>query len=385
MRRRRRACAPPTSSSISFSARSHAPALRSRCCPRNTSCSNICCVMPAASSPAACCLSRCGAFTSTRRPAWSRVTSVGCAPSLARGHQPNTSAPSVARDICSLFGLRRFINESSQLAALLIALFAGSALLLGATAYWIADRAMRAELHDVIDADVGAVLNGYRSEGRAEAIEVVQQLSAVPGVSGRYLLQSAEGQKLAGSLAPMTAKAGLFVVRASDAHQLSSPQRRREHREVVLGEGRFLPDGSYLFVGEDTERLAATRGRILASFAWIIGVTGLLAIVSGAVLSAGFLRRIDAITRTCRAVVAGRFGDRIPVRGSQTQLDRLSATINEMLDRIATLMESLRQMSSDIAHDLRTPLTRLRQGLESVRGEGVGADEYETVIERAHQ
>ena len=119
-------------------------------------------------------------------------------------------------------GLRRFINESSQLAALLIVLFAGSALLLGVTAYWIADRAMRSELHDVINADAGAVLNGYRSEGRAEATEVVQQLSAVPGVSGRYLLQSPEGDKLAGNLAPMAAKAGLLEVRSVAADQTAN-------------------------------------------------------------------------------------------------------------------------------------------------------------------
>lgn len=262
------------------------------------------------------------------------------------------------------------MNESSQLTALLIGLFAVSALLLGATAYWIADRAMRAEVHDVIDAGAGAVLSGYRSEGRAEAIEVVQQLSAVPGLWGRYLLQSADGQRLAGNLAAMPPKTGLFEVVVAPG-------------DSALGEGRYLPDGSYLFIGEDTRPLVATRARILGAFAWIIGATVLLALVSGALLSAGFLRRIDAITRTCRAVVAGRFGDRIPVGHSQTQLDRLSATINEMLDRIAALMESLRQMSSDIAHDLRTPLTRLRQRLESVRGKSATVADYERVVEHA--
>src|SRR5579872_3486825 len=166
----------------------------------------------------------------------------------------NTSVPFAARGICSLFVPRRFTNESSQLAALLIALFAGAALLLGASAYWIADRAMRSELHDVIDADAGAVLNGYRSEGRGEAIEVVQQLSAVPGVSGRYLLQSAGGRKLAGNLVPMAARAGLFEVRSSALPRTPASQLRARS-DVVMGEGRFLPDGSYLFVGEDTERL----------------------------------------------------------------------------------------------------------------------------------
>jgi signal transduction histidine kinase len=285
-----------------------------------------------------------------------------------------------------LFNLKRLMNESSQLAALLIGLFAVSALLLGVTGYWIADRAMRAEVRDVIDAGAGAVLSGYRSEGRTEAIEVVQQLSAVPGLWGRYLLQSADGHWLAGNLAAMSPKTGLFevvVVPASSAEHTHRTNAGNEGADVALGEGRFLPDGSYLFIGEDTRPLVATRERILGAFAWIIGATVLLALASGALLSAGFLRRIDAITRTCRAVMAGRFGDRIPVGHSQTQLDRLSTTINEMLDRIAALMESLRQMSSDIAHDLRTPLTRLRQQLESVRGRSATIADYERVAERA--
>jgi len=154
------------------------------------------------------------------------------------------------------------------------------------------------------------------------------------------------------------------------------------HR-LVFGEGRFLPDGTYLFVGEDTQRLAAVRGRLLGSIGWIIGATLLLASAGGALLSAGFLRRIDAITHTCRAIVAGRFGERIPVDNSQTQLDRLATTINDMLDRIAALLESLRQMSSDIAHDLRTPLTRLRQRLEATRSRATSAAEYELIVERA--
>ncbi len=270
--------------------------------------------------------------------------------------------------------LERLNNEGLRLSALLIALFAASALLLGAMAYAIAGRAMRAELHDFISADQAAVTSGYRSEGLSEAIEVVQQLTAAPGVSGRYLLQDRGGHSLAGNLPAMPPRRGLFEVDA------------REHggaRHVVLGQGSFLPDGTYLFVGENTDRLAGTRARILGSFGWIIGATILLALTGGVLLSAGYLRRVDAIIRTCRAVVAGRFGERIPMTGSQGQLDRLSAAINDMLDRIATLVESLRQVSSDIAHDLRTPLTRLRQRLESARATHASAPQLEDTIERA--
>jgi signal transduction histidine kinase len=249
---------------------------------------------------------------------------------------------------------RQLDNEGIRLATLLIGLFALSALLLGAMADIIAGRAMGAELRDFISADRGAVLSGFRSEGLSEAVEVVQQLTAVPRLSARYLLQGRDGRALAGNLVAMPARPGTFEVHESGGH-------------VVLGEGDFLPDGTYLFVGETTDRLAGARARILRSFAGIIGLTMLLALVAGALLSARYLRRIDAIIRTCQGVEEGAFGERVPMGGSQGQLDRLSATINAMLDRIATLMESLRQVSSDIAHDLRTPLTRLRQRLESAR------------------
>lgn len=271
---------------------------------------------------------------------------------------------------------RRFNNETARLSALLIGLFAASALALGATVYWIADRAMRAELRDFISADAGAVASGYRSEGLSESIEVVHQLTAVPGLAGRILLQSRDGAKLAGNLDAMPPRSGLFEVVAREG-------RAGGRRQPVLGQGGFLPDGSYLFVGENMELLARTRTRILGSLAWIIGVTVALAVAGGALLSASFLRRIDAITRTCRAIVSGRFGERVPVRHSQAQLDRLSATINDMLDRIEALLESLRQVSTDIAHDLRTPLTRLRQRLESARAKSASVAEYELVVGRA--
>ena len=267
---------------------------------------------------------------------------------------------------------RQLDNEGIRLATLLIGLFAFSALLLGAMAYVIAGRAMGAELHDFISADQGAVLSGFRSEGLSEAAEVVQQLTAVPRLSARYLLQGRDGRALAGNLASMPARLGTFEVRTSGGH-------------VVLGEGDLLPDGTYLFVGETTDRLAGARARILRSFALIIGLTMALALGAGALLSAGYLRRIDAIIRTCQGVEAGAFGERVPMRGSQGQLDRLSATINTMLDRITTLLECLRLVSCDIPHDLRTPLTGLRQRLESARQAPLSATAPAEAIQGALQ
>ena len=128
--------------------------------------------------------------------------------------------------------------------------------------------------------------------------------------------------------------------------------------------GRILPDGRYLVVGQDRQGIREAKEAIVTAFGWGLGVTLLLAAVGGALASAGFLRRVDAINRTTRGIIQGNLADRVPTRGTGDELDRLAANLNEMLDRTQSLMGALRRVSSDIAHDLRTPLTRLRQRLD---------------------
>jgi signal transduction histidine kinase len=152
---------------------------------------------------------------------------------------------------------------------------------------------------------------------------------------------------------------------------------------TVLGRGVYIADGVYLFVGRDTGQIVTTRVRILKAFAWIEGVSIVIAGLAGIFFSVQFMRRIDAITRTCQAIIAGRFNDRIPMRGSGDELDSLSIAINNMLDRISTLLDNLRQVSSDVAHDLRTPLTHLRNRLEEARQKSVTADDYAAVVAQA--
>jgi signal transduction histidine kinase len=98
--------------------------------------------------------------------------------------------------------------------------------------------------------------------------------------------------------------------------------------------------------------------------------------MGGVFFSLQFMRRIDAIARTCQSIISGKFNDRIALRGSDDELDRLAVAINNMLDRISTLLDNLRQVSSDVAHDLRTPLTHLRNRLEEARQKAVTTDDY---------
>jgi signal transduction histidine kinase len=113
------------------------------------------------------------------------------------------------------------------------------------------------------------------------------------------------------------------------------------------------------------------------------GVSLLLAVSGGFVLGRGFLRRLEVVNRTSREIMSGRFDARIPVLHRDDELDRLAINLNATFDRVESLMESLAQISSDVAHDLRTPLSRLRQTLELARRTATTVEEFRTGTEAA--
>ena len=276
---------------------------------------------------------------------------------------------------------RIFRAESFRLSALFALLFLGLAGVLMAATYWILDETQTAALLDAVDADISTIRNGFREEGVPEAVEIVRQMLGDPDHRNArppddyILLQDSTSGRIAGNLPAMPARLGLVSVPA--------PREHRGRGRTLLGRGEYLTGGVYLFVGRDTAPIAATRARLLRAFVPITAAALLLAILGGLLFSVQFLRRIDGITVTCNAIMAGRFGDRIALRGSDDELDRLGKAINGMLDRIASLLDNVRQVSSDVAHDLRTPLTRLRQRLENARAHAVSPEQYAAAVSRA--
>ena len=272
-------------------------------------------------------------------------------------------------------------SESFRSAALFATLFLILSWVLLGVVYWIVDDTQKSALVGSIDADINTIRNGYREKGLSEAIEVVHQrlgsgdYSRADLAGGYILLRDAATGTLAGNVQqPADFQLGLFK---------SSVPRQHDSAVNVLGRGVYIAGGVYLFVGRDTGPIAVTRLRILKAFAWIEAVSVVLAGLGGIFFSLQFTRRIDAITRTCQAIMAGRFSDRIPLRGSGDELDGLAAAINNMLDRIAALLDNLRQVSSDVAHDLRTPLTHLRGRLEEARQKSVTTEDYAAVVTHA--
>jgi methyl-accepting chemotaxis protein len=150
--------------------------------------------------------------------------------------------------------------------------------------------------------------------------------------------------------------------------RFEAPALARDEREPrsFLGRAVRLGDGGLLVVARDVDEVDDFRETLLAGAAWTVAATLLLAVGVGALMGRFVLGRIDAVTATAARIVAGDLGHRVPLSGSGDEFDRLAAQINAMLDRIGGLMAGLRQVTDDVAHDLRTPLGRLRNRLEAM-------------------
>jgi len=262
-------------------------------------------------------------------------------------------------------------------------LFAISMIVLTALVYVTMDRAFKADLMRASNDDLTSIQKAYvaglpRGKGVHEAREMIEDRMLAPDDKDRFLLQYGLSERLAGNMPAMEPHSGVFTL-YYPRDKASGSQATQE----ILGHGIFLAPNLYAFVGRDTFGARVTEQEVLREFGWILLTSILLASVSGLLLGRSFLRRIDAISDTCRSIMAGRLDERIPVNGGKTELERLAATINGMLDRIEVLMDSLKQVSNDIAHDMRTPLAHLRYSLERTKIGASTPEQYRAAIEAA--
>ncbi len=268
--------------------------------------------------------------------------------------------------------IRYLRTEGFRLSALYAGIFALSTLALGVFVLVITDQALRGQIVQFSAADIAAVRNGYSVQGVPEAREVIHQLMAGPVSSDFYLLQQ-KGKPIAGNMAAVPERTGTVDWPATPA----------TGNHEVLGVGDYLAPGLYIFTGSDTARLHTVQTHILHVMLALFAGAMLLAVAGGTLVSWSFLRRTDAMARACRDIMDGDLKLRLPVRATGDQLDRLAGAINEMLSRIGQLMDNLSQVSNDIAHDLRTPVTHLRHRLERARAECRTPEEHAAALEAA--
>lgn len=157
----------------------------------------------------------------------------------------------------------------------------------------------------------------------------------------------------------------------------------RKPYDTMLAAARPLSDGSLLVAAIDLDSVEDVEDVVSGAFYVVLGMSLVLGLGTGLLLSRTLLNRLDAVTRTAEAINAGDLTRRIARTGTGDDFDRLSATLNAMLDRICALMESVRQVSNDVAHDLRTPLARLRQTLEDAARNSRTMTDYDVAVAKA--
>jgi signal transduction histidine kinase len=239
---------------------------------------------------------------------------------------------------------------------------------------WRANDLLTTKVVETLAAEVTGLREQYEAGGPERLADVVAQRSAQPG-SSLYLLVDSGGRKIAGNLnrvpPELEANRGGSVFRYVRLGEEGGDAQR-----TAVGVLLSVPAGLVLVVGRDIEdlhRFAGTMGQLLLIS---ISLLALLGIGAGLLISRSMLRRIEAATEASRTIMAGDLSRRIPLNGSGDELDRLAGSLNAMLARIEELMAALREVSDNIAHDLKTPLTRLRNRAEAALRNPDGAATY---------
>ena len=261
----------------------------------------------------------------------------------------------------------RLLRSSTfRLALLYASLFLGSMVLLLRFIYWATAGYMDRQTNATIDAEILGLAEHYQSHGLVGLSTIIdERVSRDPRRAAVYLLTDAVFKPIVGNLngwpvAPIDDEGWTrFQLRDWGADQSEEHEARAR---IFLLRGNL-----HLLVGRDVRELEATRRLILDALSWGLAITAALAIGVGLLMSSRVMRRIDAINRTSHEIMEGDLSRRVPTEGSGDDFDRLATNLNRMFERIERLMAAVRQVSDNIAHDLRTPLTRLRTRLEQVR------------------
>ena len=271
-------------------------------------------------------------------------------------------------------------TTSFRLSVMFTAIFALCFTLLILITYFTASSAMRDEQRQSIEDDAQALAQEVRSDGLLSIVDDIEErLRNSPGSARYYYLADAAGKRLAGNLKTAPDQAD-WLVKTFTKAETDDPQIVGDPDHELWGKGTRFDDGSFLFVGQDAYAMIATQEAIIASFAWSMLIALVLAIAAGIFASRRFLSKIDAINVTSSAIMQGRLRERIPIEGTSDEMDQLSANLNRLFDSNESLLESLKQVTTNIAHDLRSPLSRLKQGLETSIQAGNSKKAYEKAI-----
>jgi signal transduction histidine kinase len=265
--------------------------------------------------------------------------------------------------IVSVLLAKTLRSSTLRLALIWIGIFGTAVAALLGYVYWSTASYMLRQSDQAIAIEFAVLQEAYASGGREHLVAAIAERMPDGGFeSGIYLLADTSGAPVAGNLAAWPAS----LKGSSGWGNFSAPEWRSDAARQPLMRATFetLPDGTRLLVGEDIADLDQVTERINTALI----LTALLIVAVAAAAAATITRRtvgrIESINATSRAIMQSGLSERIPLRGTKDEWDELATNLNSMLERIETLMGEVKQFTDNVAHELRTPITRLRGRLE---------------------
>ncbi|MBV1701383.1 MAG: HAMP domain-containing protein [Hyphomicrobiales bacterium] len=253
----------------------------------------------------------------------------------------------------------------------------GSAVVLLAVG-WNVEKLVDEQISQTIDAEIKGLSEQYAQGRLPRLLQVIQLRSNQPG-SSLYLLTDQAGQPLAGNIAALPPR----VIDHPGAVE-TSYQRPGEFKanNRALARVFALPGGFHLLVGRDLADRQSLETILARTYLTSLIALTAIGALGGLIVARRVLRRVDAMNATASSIMAGDLTQRLPQAGTGDELDRLAINLNSMIERIGELMIGMREVSDNIAHDLRTPLTRLRNHAESALAEDAAGPAQTLALER---
>ena len=259
---------------------------------------------------------------------------------------------------------RKLLNSSTfRMSAVYLVVFALSVFAILYYVYWNTVVLLERQTDETIRSEVASLGEQYRQGGLNLLLQTVRNRSVPARARGIYLFISPNDSRLAGNLdalPPGTTEQAGWIEFPYDV--LGSTDKRTHRARAYYTR---LSGGYTLLVGRDIESQRKFANLIRNALYYALALALVVGLGGGIFMSRNFLKRIDTISATSRSIRAGDMSERIPVRGTNDEIDRLSQNLNDMLDQIERLMTGMREVSDNVAHDLKTPLTRLRARVEA--------------------
>ncbi|MEZ0171728.1 ATP-binding protein [Microvirga sp. TS319] len=243
---------------------------------------------------------------------------------------------------------------------------------------WSAEKVLTDQFVSTIENEINGLAEQYRIGGLRRLVNVVDRRSRTPGAS-LYLVTTELGERVAGNVGALPPG---VIDRVGQFETLYNRTDETDTKpNLALVRVYLLPGGFRLLVGRDIEERIRLRDVIHKAIGYSLLFIGVLGCLGSWFIARRVLKRVDDMTDITRDIMAGDLDGRLKIAGTGDELDRLAENLNDMLDRIGELMRGMREVSDNIAHDLKTPLTRLRNKADEALRTAKTPDELKAALE----